>query len=184
MSLVSLRKPLTALALAALGLPALVQADCVPTAPVGYSVPFRLVSLENLRGNSTLPASYVDGVLGYTAHNEFFRGTTLSSTDNQQLLSNRTYCRQSSGGSGIHLCDDYQPFDVDQAGSENVSISDGENLLVPVISGGGDKITVTLNKGSYTATCDATSEELYFSTSDGMYVIAFGTPQAPLPQPK
>jgi hypothetical protein len=183
MKIASFRKPLSAITLAALSLPAFVHADCVPTAPVGYTVPFLLVSLQNFRGNSSPTATYVDGGLSFTAHNDYFRGTTLSSKDNQELYSDRTYCRESSSGGGIHLCSIYQPFDIDQAGKLSVSISDGENLAVPVFPPRGEQILVTFNnKEFYTGTCDPTSEELYFSSGETMYVMTFGTPAAP-PRP-
>jgi hypothetical protein len=66
------RNPLSVFTLAALTLPALGHADCVPTAPVGYSVPFHMVSLESFRGSSNAPASYSDGQLTYMAPSEFF----------------------------------------------------------------------------------------------------------------
>jgi hypothetical protein len=181
---ISFSKPLSAIILSALGLPALVQADCVPSAPVGYTVPFKLVSLENYRSTSDPDATYVDGGLTVTAHSELFRGTTLSSADNQRLFSDRTYCRDSGSGKGIHLCGLYQPFDADQAGTLSVSITDGESLL-PVFPPKGHELTVTLHdKDSYSATCDSASEALYFSDGSTMYVMTFGTPVAPLPQPK
>jgi hypothetical protein len=175
------RNPLSAITLAALALPALVQADCIPTAPVGYSVPFRMVSLESFGGGSNPVASYADGGLTYTAHDDFFRGTTLAGTKNQQLFSDRTYCR------GTFLeCDESQyrqPFDVEQAGEISISISDGENIIV--FPAKGEQISVTFNsKDTYTGTCDSTSGELYLSTSEHMYVITFGTPVAPPPKPK
>jgi hypothetical protein len=175
------RNPLSVITLAALTLPVLGHADCVPTAPVGYSVPFHMVSLESFSGGSNPPASYSDGVLTYTAHSDFlFHGTTLASTNNQRLFSNRTYCR------GKFLeCDipQYiQPFDIDQAGNIGVSISDG--AFIDVFPSRGDELVVTFNgKNSYTGTCDATSGELYMADSDHMYVIAFGTPTPPVPPP-
>jgi hypothetical protein len=175
-------KPLAAITLAALVSPAMVQADCIPTAPVGYTVPFRMVSLENFRGGSNPTATYVDGGLQYTAHETLlFRGTTLSGADNQQLFSTRTYCRGTSldCNSGAFQ----QPFDIDQAGSLSVSISDGENLLGFPPSGG-TQISVTFNnKQFYSGVCDATSDNLYFSAGDNMYVMTFGTPVPPSPKP-
>jgi hypothetical protein len=174
-------KPLSAFILAALTSPAMVHADCIPTAPVGYTVPFRMVSLENFRAGSNPIATYADGGLKYTAHETIlFRGTTLSGTDNQQLFNTRTYCR------GTFLeCSNVQfqqPFDIDQSGSLSLSISDGENLLEFPPSGA--QILVTFNnKQFYNGTCDATSGNLYFSGGDYTYVVTFGTPAPPPPKP-
>jgi hypothetical protein len=173
------RNPLSAITLAALTSPALVHADCIPTAPVGYSVPFKLTSLQNFRGTNSPTATYVDGALAFTSHNDLFRGTTLSGKDNQQLFSDRTYGRECGSGK-IRLCSLEQPFDIEQAGTLSVSISDGENLAVPVFPSKGVEILVTFNnKKFYAGTCDSASEALYFSDDDTMYVMTFGTPAAP-----
>jgi hypothetical protein len=173
------RNPLSVMTLAALTLPLLAHADCVPTAPVGYSVPFRMVSLETFKGSTEAPASYSDGELTYAAPSPLFRGTVLGSTKNQQLFSNRTYCRGKF--LDCSLPEYIQPFDIDQAGQIGVSISDGG--FIDVFPPRGDEIIVTLNKTTYTGTCDATAGELYVADSDHMYLITFGTPTPPVPIP-
>ncbi|MGI8992582.1 MAG: hypothetical protein ACR2I2_23745 [Bryobacteraceae bacterium] len=71
--------------------PGLLRADCVPTAPVGYTVPFSMVTLKNFSSGGSQYASYTTGSLTYTSHSRFFVGTTLSSTGSQQLFSDRTF---------------------------------------------------------------------------------------------
>ena len=174
------RNPLSVFTLAALTLPVLGHADCVPTAPVGYSVPFHMVSLESFRGSSGAPASYSDGQLTYMAPSEFFRGTIVASTNNQQLFSNRTYCRGKF--LDCSLPEYIQPFDIDQPGKIGVSVSDG--AFIDVFPPRGDELVVSFNgKDSYSGTCDSTSGELYVAESDHMYVITFGTPTPPAPPP-
>jgi hypothetical protein len=170
------RNPLSVITLVALTLPGLGHADCVPTAPVGYSVPFRMVSLESFSRSSNPPASYSDGELTYMAPSKFLGGTVLTSTNNKQLFSDRTYCR----GKFLDCSSpEYiQPFDIDQAGKLGISVSDGG--FIDVFPPRADELVVTFNgKDSYSGTCDATAGELYVADSDHMYVITFGTPAPP-----
>jgi len=174
------RNPLSVITLAALTLPVLGHADCVPTAPVGYSVPFHMVSLESFSGSSNPSASYSDGQLTYMAHSELFRGTIVASTNSQQLFSNRTYCRGKF--LDCSLPQYIQPFDIDQAGKISVSVSDG--AFIDVFPPRGDELVVSFDgKDSYSGTCNSTSGELYVADSDHMYVITFGTPTPPPPPP-
>ncbi len=82
-----------------------------------------------------------------------------------------------------------QPFNIDKADNLGISLSDGENLLVYPPAGEQISVTFTLEswgnaKETYSGNCNATSGELYLTTSEHMYVITFGTPVAPLPPPK
>ena len=173
------RIPLSLLTLFGLVTPSLVHADCVPTAPVGYTVPFSMVSLKNFSSGGSQYASYTTGSLVYTAHSPFFSGTTLSSSGNQSLFSDRTF-RIDCGG----LFCLNQPFNIQAPDKLGLAISDGTLLTFPV-KPASISVTFTLEswgnvRSTSTATCDATSGELYVSTATGMDVITLGTPQPPI----
>lgn len=160
-------------------LPGLVNANCVPSAPVGYTVPFSLVSLKTFASGGSQYASYTSGRLAYTAHSSFFLGATLSSTNNQQLFSDRTF----NVDCGPLFCGQ-QPFNVNNADRLGVAISDGEFLIFPT-KPATISVTFTLeswgnSQATYTGTCDATSGELFITSAQDAYLMTFGTPQPPV----
>jgi hypothetical protein len=164
--------------LVAFTVPTLLRADCVPTAPVGYTVPFSMVSLKNFSSGGSQYASYSTGNLTYTAHSRFFLGTTLSSTSNQQLFSDRTFQINCSP-----FCEN-QPFNINNADQLGVSISDGGFLTFPA-KPASISVTFTLqswgnSQYTYTGSCDATSGELFLTSPQNMYLITFGTPVPPV----
>ena len=153
--------------------------DCIPTAPVGYTVPFSMVSLKNFSSGGSQYASYTTGSLTYTSHSLFFVGTTLSSTGNQQLFSDRTFPIDCGGLFCLN-----QPFNLNAADQLGVSISDGSLLVFP-IRPASIEVTFTLEswgnaQSTVTGTCDATSGELSMTSSSNMYLMTFGTPQPPV----
>jgi hypothetical protein len=163
----------------AVALPGLMQADCVPSAAAGYTVPISMVSLKNFSSGGSQYASYTTGRLTYTSHSYFFSGTTLSSTGNQQLFSDRTFPIDC----GPLFCSN-QPFNLNNADQLGISISDGTFLTFP-IKPASISVTFTLEswgnaQSTSTATCDATSGELYITSSTGMYLVTFGTPEPPV----
>jgi hypothetical protein len=173
-----IRIPLSLFTLFGLTVPGLLRADCVPTAPVGYTVPFSMVSLKNFSSGGSQYASYTTGALTYTAHSVFFLGTTLSSSGNQQLFSDRTLLLNCSP-----FCQN-QPFSIDNADLLGVAISDGSFLSFPVRPAS-ISVTFTLQSWgngteTFTAACDATSGELSITSGSGMYLMTFGTPQRPI----
>lgn len=174
-----IRIPLTLLTLFSFSATGLLRADCVPTAPVGYTVPFSMVTLKNFSSGGSQYASYTTGSLTYTAHNFFFAGTTLSSSNNQTLFSDRTF-KIDCGG----LFCSNQPFNLDAADKLGIAISDGSLLTFPV-KPASINVTFTLQswgngQSTSTATCDAASGELYISTPTQMDIITLGTPQPPV----
>ena len=165
------------LALTTITAAGLLNADCLPSAPTNYKVPFSLVTLKNFNSGGSQYASWVKGSLTITNVNTFiYSGITLASSGNQQLFSDRTspVCND---------CYEAQPFTVFQPDELGVSISRGDSLFAPANNG---KIFLTLTlqswgnaKEQYTATCDATSGELYYTRSTGSGLITFGTPEPP-----
>jgi hypothetical protein len=178
--MISMKKTLLSLfTLFGVAMPSLLGAECIPTAPVGYTVPFSMVTLKNFSSGGSQYASYTTGRLNYTSHSYFFAGTTLSSTGNQQLFSDRTFPIDC----GTFFCSQ-QPFNLNNADQLGVSISDGSVLTFPV-KPASISVTFTLEswgngKISSTATCDATSGELYITSPTTMYVMTFGTPEPPV----
>ena len=173
------RIPLSLLTLLGMTMPALLRADCIPTAPVNYTVPFTLVSLKNFSSGGSQYASYTTGSLTYTTHSIFFSGTTLSGTNAQQLFSDRTFPIDC----GPLFCSQ-QPFNLNAADKLGVSISDGALLIFPV-KPASISVTFTLEswgngQETFTGTCDATSGELVMTSSQNMYLMTFGTPQPPV----
>ena len=167
--------PLCLLTLAGLITPNYLHADCVPTAPSGYSVPFIMTELKNYPSGKAF-ASYTTGQL---FAKDYLLGTTVwSATKLPQLFSDRygnVDCRS--------FCLN-QPFDINQADQLGVSISDGYNFLT------GQKnilVTMTLEswgngQASFSGTCDSTTGVLYGTIGGNTFVtIAFGTPQPPPP---
>jgi hypothetical protein len=159
--------------------PASWGATCIPPAPVGYTLPFSMVSLKTFASGGSQYASYTTGSLTYTAHNFFFVGTTLSSTNNQQLFSDRTF----KIDCGPLFCSN-QPFNLNAADKLGVAISDGSILTFP-IQPASISVTFTLEswgnaQSTATASCDATSGELYITTPTNMFLITFGTPAPPV----
>jgi hypothetical protein len=193
------RKPFPLVTLLGLTLPALGDADCIPTAPVSWDVPFEMVSLKSFSsgGNSCVKtgtlepqwcawASYASGTLQYTPHSLLFRGTTVATSPNKgipQLFSNRTFdihCTSSPGG--FSTCEQ-QPFNIDNADQLGISIFDGYDIRFPRPASIG--VTFTLESWGngqidLTGTCDPTSGELYLTSNTGMYVMTFGTPYNPV----
>ena len=178
------RNPLPLITLFGVTLPALGHADCIPTAPVepAHSVDFTMVSLSKYRNGSSL-ASYTTGTLDYTSHSFLFRGTTLAGTDARQWFSDRTFeiCFDAQGQPelcGPQQFASHQSFNVNAPDNLGISISDGYNIEI-----GRPAIDVTFTLESWgngqihlTGTCDATSDELYLTSSTGMYLMTFGTP--------
>jgi hypothetical protein len=172
------RIPLSLLTLLGLITPGLLSAACIPSAPVGYTVPFTMVTLKNFSSGGSEYVSYTTGRLTYTSHNYFFSGITLASTGNQQLFSDRTFQIHCSP-----FCEN-QPFNINNADLLGVSISDGSILTFPV-KPATISVTFTLQswgngQGTATATCDATSGELYITSSAQMDLMTFGTPEPPV----
>jgi hypothetical protein len=166
-------------------LPTFLKADCVPSAPTGYTVPFKLVTMKNFTG--TAYASYTAGSLEISDYSGILDfGTTLSATHLSQLFSGRTapFCPGNSG-----ICLNEQPFDIYQADQLGVSVNDSN-----VISSKGvtNSINVTLTleswgngTESFTGTCDAKTGELYGTFDDNTFaVMSFGTPEPPQAPPK
>jgi hypothetical protein len=138
-----------------------------------------MVSLKTFSSGGSQYASYTTGTLAYTAHSFFFTGTTLSSTGNQQLFSDRTF----KIDCGPLFCSN-QPFNLNAADKLGVAISDGSFLSFP-IQPASISVTFTLEswgnaQSTAVATCDATSGELHISTPTNAYLITFGTPQPPV----
>ena len=138
-----------------------------------------MVSLKTFSSGGSQYASYTTGSLTYTAHSFFFSGITLSSTGNQQLFSDRTF----KIDCGPLFCSN-QPFSINNADQLGVAISDGSVLTFP-IQPASISVTFTLEswgnaQSTSTATCDATSGELYITTPSNMYLITLGTPQPPV----
>jgi len=159
--------------------PTIWGATCIPAAPVNYTVPFSMVSLKTFSSGGSQYAGYTTGSLTYTTHSSFFLGTTLSSTGNRQLFSDRTFDITCAS-----LFCTIQPFNVNNADQLGVAISDGSALTFP-IKPASISVTFTLeswgnSQSTNTATCDATSGELYITTPSNMYLITFGTPQPPV----
>jgi hypothetical protein len=174
-----MKKTLSLFTLLGLVLPSFVHAACVPTAPVGYTVPFKMVTMKNFSSGGSTYASYTTGSLTYTAHSFIFSGTTLSGTNAQQLFSDRTF----NIDCGPLFCSQ-QPFNLNNADKLGVAISDGSLLTFPV-KPATISITFTLEswgngQSTASATCDATSGELYITTSTGMSVLTLGTPVPPI----
>ncbi|MBV9267028.1 MAG: hypothetical protein JO061_12735 [Acidobacteriaceae bacterium] len=164
----------TLLALLGMTLPAMLRADCLPSAPNGYYVPYSLVTLKNYTSGNQF-ASYSTGTLQASSHSVgFFEFVeTLSSTRNQQLFSDRF---DTKGCDGI-ICT-YQPFAVDRADQLGVSISRTTLLGHPGAING----TFTLESWgnateSFTGTCDATTGSLTGTLNGNTFVVVtFGTP--------
>jgi hypothetical protein len=166
-------------ALFSVAVPGLFGAECIPTAPVGYTVPFSMVTLKNFSSGGSQYASYTTGHLTYTSHSWLFLGTTLSSTGNQQLFSDRTF----KIDCGPLFCSN-QPFNINNADQLGVAISDGSFLTFPV-KPASISVTFTLEswgntQSTSTATCDATSGELYITSPSNGYLITLGTPEPPV----
>ncbi|HTU46566.1 MAG TPA: hypothetical protein VMF91_15980 [Bryobacteraceae bacterium] len=173
--------PLVALML----LPAFLKADCVPSAPTDYTVPFKLVTMKNYTG--TAYASYTTGSLTISDYSGILDfGTLLSATHLPQLFSGRTapFCPGSSG-----VCLNEQPFDIYQADQLGVSVNDSNYISLKGVT---NTITVTLTleswgngTQSFTGTCDAKTGELYGTFNDDTFaVMSFGTPEPPQAPPK
>jgi len=161
-------------------LPALLRADCIPSAPTGDTVPFTMVTLKNNR-----VASYSTGSLTISDSSSPYsvdRSRTLSATRIPQLFSDRTAC---VGGG---LCLTKQPFDISQPDQLGVSVIEATTLT---LSGLTTSISVTLTleswgnaKISFTGTCNAAGELHGAFDSNTSAVFAFGTPVSSPPPPK
>lgn len=168
------RTAMSVLMLSTIAVPGLLQADCLPSAPTNYTVPFSLVTLKNFSSGGNQYASWVQSSLTITnTKTLFFSSITLASSGNQQLFSDRTT------NCGEFSC---QPFDINQPDQLGVSISRSYSLNSS--TNGVIYVTLTLQswgnaKETFTGTCDATSGELYYTSNTGMGVITFGTPQPP-----
>lgn len=166
---------LSLLTLISLAAPSLVRADCVPTAPVGYTVPFTMVAQRTYassgeRGNT----GYGTGSMTYTEHLWTFDGTTLASSGNELLFS-----QDKMPNNGCFLCT-LQPFYLYDSEALALSVSDGHSFLATTSAVNVALSSPTLGNLSGVATCDATSGELFFSTSVGVNVISFGAPVPPV----
>lgn len=163
-------------------LPTFLQADCIPSSPSGYTVPFKLVTLKQDHyasyATGTLTISESSGVLDWN--------TTLSATHVPQLFSER-FIPSCPGSSGI--CLNQQPFDIYQADQLGVSI-DKATVVGPKGETTSINVTFTLEswgngKESFAASCNASTGELYGTFDSNTFaVISFGTPEAPQPPPK
>ena len=155
------------------------RADCVPSAPNGYTVPFTMTTLKNYAMGEA-SATYATGWL--TANNSSFIevGIGWSGTNIPQLFSNRYV----QAGCGLFSCS--QPFDISQADKLGVSIFDGYSLFSPQHA---IKVTLTFesqgNAQTFPGACDATTGELYGAGGGNTFVtIAFGAPQPPPTSPR
>lgn len=165
-------------------LPTFLHAECIPSGPIGYVVPFSLVTSKNNQH-----VSYATGSLAISDSSTLFESsTTLSATEIPQLFSDRFVPLNCHAG---ELCGSpVQPFDINQADHLGVTITETTRSLPP---GTTIQVTFTLESWgngtqSFTGSCDASTGELY-GTFDGntFAVITFGTPQPPPPpyqQPK
>ena len=169
--------PILSLTLFSIALPGLLNADCLPSAPTGYTVPFSLVTLKDFSSSGNQYASWVKGSLTITNTNTlFYSGIMLASSGNQQFFSDRTAAVCAG-------CFERQPFDIHQTDQLGVSIARGYSVLNPA-NNGVIVLTLTLQswgntKETATATCDPTSGELYYTSSSGSGLITLGTPEAP-----
>lgn len=159
----------------------MLNADCLPTAPSGYTVPFSMATQRNFASGDPY-ASYTTGSMTISQSNSwFFSSTTYSSTNNPQLFSDRTAAIDCSG----FAC--AQPFDINQADQLGVSITRSSSLFIEP-GGNNTTITVTLTLQSwgngtlsFPATCDATSGILYGTLGGNTHLaITLGTPVAPV----
>jgi hypothetical protein len=146
-------------------------ANCVPSVPTGWIVPFSISTMN--KANAV--ATYTSGEL-FSSIN----GTTaiLSNEDNNQLFSDRI----GSCSNGDNLCE--QPFDVNEADRLGVQITSK-----------GSAVTVTLTLESwgngtisFAGHCDTLTNLLYGSATwppnskNAMFLINFGTPEDDIPK--
>jgi len=142
-----------------------IKADCLPSAPNGWMIPF------------TMSTHQTNGVVSYTTgtlYSNFYFGIYSLSGDNfAQLFSDRFVpCGQ--------YCFPTQPFNENAADRVGVQIS--ENFFIQPVT---PNVTLTLDtwghaKLSFQGHCDSSTNLLYGSVSNNtMVVISFGTPQAP-----
>ena|SRR2546426_8776190 len=142
--------------------PMALHADCLPSVPNGWSIPFTMSShgIHHVVSDTT-----------GTFTSSFFFGTAyFTATKNRQLFSDRlANCGQ--------WCFPYQPFDYAKADSIGVQIAQNFFMSPPSKS-----VTLTLNSWgggrlSFDARCDPDTNLLYGSLNrDTMLVISFGTP--------
>ncbi len=135
-----------------------VKADCVPTAPGGYHVPFTMSAHRN------------DGLVSYTtgdlSPSASWFGLQLSG-DGAALFSDRTYLT----GTGWYA----RPAPFNPAETDGIQLSIVKTLISPIV------IRVTLTdgswKGSFVAQCDSATNLLYGSLDNNtMVAISFGAP--------
>jgi hypothetical protein len=156
-------------------------AECLPSAPNGWTAPFTMVTLKNYATNQY--ASYVGGSSTVSNTNNFFSySETYSSSGNPQLFSDRT-AKVNCGG----LFCPSQPFDINQADQLGVSVTKSSSIII-VPGGSGSpsySATVTLQSWgngriTFPLTCDATTGILYGAIgSDTHVAITTGTPVSP-----
>jgi hypothetical protein len=164
-------------------LPTLLRADCIPSAPTGYTVPFTLVTLKNSH-----VASYATGSLAISDTGggvSLDRSTTLSATHIPQLFSDRTYCPDTGSG----LCLTQQPFDIFEADQLGVTISEVTSFIIGKGFTTSINATLTLEswgngKISFAGSCANTGELYGTFDSNTFAVIACGTPVPPSIPPK
>ncbi len=145
--------------------PVALRADCLPSVPNGWYVPF------------TMSSHGINHVVSYTTGtltSSFFFGTAyFTSTNNRQLFSDRF-------ASCGYWCFPYQPFDYSQSDSTGVQIA--QNFFVSPPS---KTVTLTLNSWgggrlSFDGRCDPDTNLLYGSLNrDTMLVMSFRTPYPP-----
>jgi hypothetical protein len=157
----------------------MLSADCLPSAPSGYTAPFTMVTLKNYATNQY--ASYAHGLFTTSDNTSLFvRSETYSSSGATQLFSDRGFDENCSG-----LICTYQPFDANKADSLGVSITKTSYAITGSGSGPTYSGTLTLEswgntKINFTLTCDATTGILYGRLGgDSHVVITIGTPVAP-----
>jgi len=168
------------LALIGMAIPPMLRADCLPSGPNGYIVPFSLVTLKNFNSGGEF-ASYSNGTLTISSKSGqyFSEVETLSGADYGQLFSDRYDYEKCEGLS----CNE-QPFAVDQADRLGVSIS--RNTVLGRV--GPIEVTFTLeswgnNTESFVGSCDATTGSLTGTLNGNTNVLtSFGTPYNPTPK--
>jgi hypothetical protein len=146
-------------------------ADCLPSTPDGWRVPFTMMTLSNYATNPY--ASYVNDSFSASRHDSLmYHSETFASQSSQRLLSNqcetwdRTVC--------------VQPFYINRSDYVTVSVTKNWSALINPIPTYSATLTlgaVGAAKITFPLTCDATTGILYGSTGGDTHVaITTGTP--------